>query len=81
MKRLLLLSLYLLVVTIVASFSQDIALAREEIFFLEDFESAGNNFSIKCQQGIWQEGSISGSASNYQAWRVPETRSLNRRGP
>ncbi len=78
MKRLLLLSLYVLIMTIVASFSQDIALAREEIFFLENFESPGNNSSIKCQQGIWQEGSISGSASNYQAWRVPETRFLKK---
>ncbi len=78
MKRSLLLSLYVLVMTIFTSFSQDIALAREEIFFLEDFESAGDSFSMDCQQGIWQEGSISGSASNYQAWRVPETRSLKK---
>jgi len=78
MKRLLLISLYLLVMTIVAGFSQGIALAREEVFFLEDFESAGGSSSVECQQGIWQEGSVSGSASNYQAWRVPETRSLKK---
>ncbi len=78
MKRLLLLSLYVLVMIIFASFSQDVALAREEIFFLEDFESAGDSFSMDCQQGIWQEGSILGSVSNYQAWRVPKTRSLKK---
>ncbi len=78
MKRLLLLSLYLLVVTVVASFSQDIAMAREEIFFLEDFESAGGSSSVESQQGIWQEGSVSGSASNYQAWRIPTVRFLKK---
>ncbi|MCK4828095.1 tetratricopeptide repeat protein [bacterium] len=78
MKRLFLLSLYVLVVTVVASFSQDIATAREEIFFLEDFESAGGSSSVKPQQGIWQEGSVSGSASNYRAWRIPEVRFLKR---
>jgi len=78
MKNLFLLSLYVLVMTIAASFNQDIALAREEIFFLENFESAGNNSSVECQQGIWQEGSISGSAPNYQAWLVLETRSLKK---
>ena len=62
MKRPLLLLLCVLVMTIAASFNQDIAMAREEIFFLENFESAGNNSSVECQQGIWQEGSISGSA-------------------
>ncbi len=78
MKRPLLLLLCVLVMTIAASFNQDIAMAREEIFFLENFESAGNNSFLECQQGIWQEGSISGSASNYQAWRVLETRSLKK---
>ena len=78
MRSLLLLSLSVLVMTIFAGFSQDIALAREEMFFLEDFESAGSSSSINCQQGIWQEGNISASASNYQAWRVPETRSLKK---
>ena len=78
MKKPLLLLLCVLVMTIAASFNQDIALAREEIFFLENFESAGSNSSVECQQGIWQEGSISDSASNYQAWRVLETRSLKK---
>ena len=78
MKKPILLSLCVLVMAIAVSFNQDIALAREEIFFLENFESAENNSSVGCQQGIWQEGSISGSASNYQAWRVLETRSLKK---